>query len=303
MSKPFSTIEEQIAILQSRGIKVDENTASILLRENYYCVVNGYKEFFLDDTGQVDSFKPGTTFMDIYTLFLLDRELRHLFFHKILIVEAMMKTVIAYYSCEHYKDDPLFYLDRDTYEGKKESIEKLLAMLQRCYDDDRENISHYRTTHGHVPFWVLVNNLNFGTLSWYFKLLKPRGIKQRVVNNLAILCSNDDRPGVFTVEKLSLDLRVLVEFRNVCAHNERFYCHVSNKLNIKPESPATIASLFIVLGKYLSTENLSVFTDGLLNQLGTFVEGGDVSIQVVEKIVSSLLGEDVDLKSGQWKER
>lgn len=48
--KPFRTVEEQVAILKSRGISfVDEKQAeAFLLRENYYAVVNGYKDAFLD---------------------------------------------------------------------------------------------------------------------------------------------------------------------------------------------------------------------------------------------------------------
>ena len=49
-SKPFKTIEEQIAILESRGLIIDsrETARRFLTRNNYYSLVNGYKEFFLD---------------------------------------------------------------------------------------------------------------------------------------------------------------------------------------------------------------------------------------------------------------
>lgn len=49
MCKPFLTIDQQIGLLESRGVATDAETASILMREGYYSVVNGYKAPFLDD--------------------------------------------------------------------------------------------------------------------------------------------------------------------------------------------------------------------------------------------------------------
>lgn len=48
MDKPFKSITEQIAILESRGLECDNNTRLVLEREGYYPVVNGYKDLFLD---------------------------------------------------------------------------------------------------------------------------------------------------------------------------------------------------------------------------------------------------------------
>ena len=45
--KPFKTLEEQVAILESRGLSMPEYAAYALLGEDYYCVVNRYKEPFV----------------------------------------------------------------------------------------------------------------------------------------------------------------------------------------------------------------------------------------------------------------
>lgn len=49
MKKPFLTLDEQIQLLSFRGVRIsDIDTAKhILLSENYFCVINGYKDFFL----------------------------------------------------------------------------------------------------------------------------------------------------------------------------------------------------------------------------------------------------------------
>ncbi|HOM03771.1 MAG TPA: hypothetical protein PLH43_13275 [Acetivibrio sp.] len=46
--KLFKTYREQIEILRSRGLKVDEGAIGVLQTENYYNVINGYKDLFLE---------------------------------------------------------------------------------------------------------------------------------------------------------------------------------------------------------------------------------------------------------------
>lgn len=43
MAKEFKTIKEQILLLNSRGIKTNQETEAQLMRESYYAIVNGYK--------------------------------------------------------------------------------------------------------------------------------------------------------------------------------------------------------------------------------------------------------------------
>lgn len=83
MDKPFKTIEEQVELLEARGVATDDDTPEVLLREGYYSVVNGYKAPFIDkektESAKDDRYLPGTSFTDIYALFMFDRELRMLF--------------------------------------------------------------------------------------------------------------------------------------------------------------------------------------------------------------------------------
>ena len=50
MEKEFKTIDEQIELLQSRNLHIEnENIArKILLNNNYYYLINGYKDLFLN---------------------------------------------------------------------------------------------------------------------------------------------------------------------------------------------------------------------------------------------------------------
>ena len=84
MAITFRTIEELIEILESRGVKTDEDTARAIERESYYAIVNGYKKPFLDTEKMTESsddvYKEDTEFRWIYDLFMFDRDLRSITF-------------------------------------------------------------------------------------------------------------------------------------------------------------------------------------------------------------------------------
>lgn len=67
-AKPFKSVDDQIELLESRGVvfKDKQRAARFLLRENYYAVVNGYKDAFIDkqetNIAGEDRYRIGTTF-------------------------------------------------------------------------------------------------------------------------------------------------------------------------------------------------------------------------------------------------
>ncbi len=53
--KPFLTVTEQVDLLIQRGMIVyDKKDAErFLIQNNYYSIVNGYKDIFIDKAGRV----------------------------------------------------------------------------------------------------------------------------------------------------------------------------------------------------------------------------------------------------------
>ena len=84
-SKTFKTLDEQIEILRSKGLIIDdENIAKdILLRENYF-FISGYRHVFLRPDNK-KKFLQGTNFRELYGLFNFDRQLRNILFKNILV--------------------------------------------------------------------------------------------------------------------------------------------------------------------------------------------------------------------------
>lgn len=96
MEKIFKTLDEQIFILKSKNLIIDdeEYVKSVLLRENYF-FINGYRYLFMKSLND-RTFINGTNFRELYALFYFDRQLRNILFKNILIVENNIKSIISY---------------------------------------------------------------------------------------------------------------------------------------------------------------------------------------------------------------
>ena len=72
MTKIFKTLDEQVRILQSKGLIIndEEETKDILLRENYF-FISGYRLLFMESITN-KMFLPGTTFEELYSMFQFD---------------------------------------------------------------------------------------------------------------------------------------------------------------------------------------------------------------------------------------
>ena len=94
MKKEFKTLSEQIEILKSKGLVIDnpEYAKEVLMRENYF-FLNGYRHLFMRSS--VDKrYIEGCTFEELYSLFLFDRTFRNILFKNILVIENNIKSII-----------------------------------------------------------------------------------------------------------------------------------------------------------------------------------------------------------------
>ena len=94
--KIFKTLDEQISIFESKGLVVKNKkfAEEVLLRENYF-FLNGYRHPFKKSM-DIKTYIGGTTFEELYSLFLFDRRLRNILFKNILIIENNIKSIISY---------------------------------------------------------------------------------------------------------------------------------------------------------------------------------------------------------------
>ena len=225
--KLFKTYNEQMEILRSRGLKVDEGAIRTLETENYYNVINGYKDLFLEISSPEEKFKDGADFDEIYGLYEFDRELRFIFLKQLLKLETNIKSVIAYKFSEKYGHDNYLKLgnfDTNKNNSELQSIMGVISTLQRAISDQsgkHNAITHYITKYGYVPFWVLVSVLTFGNISKFYGILKLQD-RQSVAKEFGL-----------QENVLRGYLKAMSIFRNICAHDERLYSTKLNGIEIK----------------------------------------------------------------------
>ena len=76
--KPFKTYNQQLKILRNRNLTISDGSRaiSVLKRDNYYNIINGYKDIFLELSGQNEKYYDNTTFEHINALSIFDKKIR-----------------------------------------------------------------------------------------------------------------------------------------------------------------------------------------------------------------------------------
>lgn len=233
--KEYKTFNQQLSILRNRGLTVptDGSPKRFLEQENYYNVINGYKDLFLqkDASGKCvvpERYISNAHFNELKALFLFDRELRILFLKYILIFENSFKTVISHEFSRKYPK-PNSYLEIKNYVGDnpKKVLQQISILTKTIHDKVDKNgaIKHYIEEHGSVPLWVLVNYLTIGNLAHLYDILLDTD-----KNTIAKYYSDkykkeyNERSMVrLSSEDLGSALKIINLVRNKCAHDERLY--------------------------------------------------------------------------------
>ncbi|MFU0825922.1 MAG: Abi family protein [Clostridium sp.] len=137
--KPFKTHRQQLRILRDeRGLTINDGSRAmrILERENYYALINGYKDLFLikDDTNRPvspEKYMDGASFDEIYALYCFDRDLRNILLKELLKFESNIKSKLSYQFSQEYRE-PNAYLNMLNYSrdpAKLKQILKLIAVI------------------------------------------------------------------------------------------------------------------------------------------------------------------------------
>lgn len=218
MEKEFKTIDEQIELLQSRNLHIkNKNIArKILLNNNYYYLINGYKDVFLNKNSKDEKFANGTALEEIYSLYEFDRKIRIIFLEYILLVERKIDTYIAYEFSKNYGHKN--YLIPENFNNSNKNKELILKFINDInleishqYKNSNKMIVHYIDTYKYIPLWVLIRILSFGKVSKFYSFMK-----QKEQNNIS-------RKFNIKSEILKTYLINLGNIRNICAHDEKLY--------------------------------------------------------------------------------
>ena len=222
-AKVFKTIEEQLDILKSKNLTIEDYDKAkiILLRENYF-FLNGYRSPFLV-TGS-KRFIDGATFEELHALFTFDRYFRNIIFKNILIVENNYKSIFSYVLSKKYGYKEKDYLNPDNFDRNREKARQINDLIRKVKRQIRINgyqhsaTSHYINNYGYIPLWVGVKVLSFGLMGELFSILKEEDKEE--------IASYYDNIGP---EDLEDYLSILSNYRNLCAHEDILYNHITQK--------------------------------------------------------------------------
>ena len=215
--KQFKTIEEQINILEDKGLIINDydKTKEILLRENYF-FINGYRHVFFKSSKDKE-FINGTTFEELYALFTFDRNIRNILFKYLLIVENNLKSIFSYHLSSKYGYKEKEYLKMSNFTTDISKIRQVSDVINKMKRQIRVNAKqhsatlHYLTNYGYVPMWILVKVLSFGIISELYMILKPEDQKE-----IAKYYNMDK-------EDMCIFIPIISNYRNLCAHEDIIY--------------------------------------------------------------------------------
>ena len=211
-NKTPKTYREQLGIFKSRGLIVpDEDFAEHCLRHHNYYRLSAYRfPFTVPDN--VDLFKGGTTFDQLWDLYCFDRNLRLLVMQGVKRLEISTRTNLAYNLAHRHGvfsyEDPSVFKSVSRHSSALQHLDEELSRSKELF------VQHYRTSHRlrRPPIWAACEVMSFGLLSRFYENIKFAGTKKCIAAEYGL---HPDTMRSLLVHS--------VYIRNLCAHHSRLW--------------------------------------------------------------------------------
>ena len=213
-NKPATTFEEQIDLLESRGVIIPDKKAAThyLSHINYYRLGAYWLPFESDHHSH--QFQAGVTFDHILNLYVFDRELRLLVLDAIERIEVSFRTQWAYHMAHqhgvHAHLDPNLSKNPRWHSSNLKSLEKELSRSDEVF------VQHYKKKYHEPadipPIWSVCEVMSLGLLSRWYKSIKPEQTKTKIARTFHL------PSGIMTSF-----IEHLAHVRNICAHHNRLW--------------------------------------------------------------------------------
>lgn len=256
----YTSVSDQIKKLkEQRLIIADETTAAEMLSlYGYSNIIKSYREPYTVIENNTTVFRSGISFEQIFSLYLLDKNLRNAMMASMQDLEEYIKAAVAEIVAYSFGTKPEQYLLYKNYQNKRKTkpqftLKGILDKMNTALSSGKDPIRHYREQHGVVPPWILFKGVYFSTIINYIDQFK-RAEKITLARKLYSGCSSS-----FTDEQLialMMDtLFIALEYRNLAAHGGRIYTHEleynirMNTLNLSPYEASGINQVLEYLEK------------------------------------------------------
>jgi abortive infection bacteriophage resistance protein len=235
-TKPPLSIEQQVHLLQSRGMTIDnpDRAARYLAHINYYRLRAYWLPFEEKADGNEHHFKEGTGFNEVLTFYLFDRKFRLLVMEAIERLEISFRTRFAHELALKYGShahlNTVLFRRIDIHRQLLESLRGEIVRSQETF------IEHYRTTYNDPelpPIWAICEVMTFGQLSMWFKNLKRRSDRNAIAR-------------IYGIDEAILGsfMHHLTHIRNLTAHHCRLWNRRLVFTMTIPTLPVDLARMF-----------------------------------------------------------
>ena len=218
--KTAKTVDEQIDILRSRGIIINnpEKAKEILNDIGYYRL--GFYFFPFEKThpqttNRTHEVIPGTQFEDAVALYYFDFDLSNILNRYLTRVEVAFRTYLTYYMSLQYKTDPLWFVsptvviqsfindfDRKVYQSEAFRKNQQIKRHHNKYPADK-----------YAPAWKTVEFMTFGSIVRLYKSIDNKDDKKAIARNFGV-----GKSAVFATY-----IDAIYTLRNKCAHGSALF--------------------------------------------------------------------------------
>ena len=237
-AKAFKTHGEQIELLKSRGMCIDDVgwARHILERINYYRLSGYWYPFRKPNpsgTGRSDSFVQGTNLRDVVALYEFDERIRAATFVDLTVIELVVRAMLGH---ELGRIDPIIHLHPELLgpvarqSGSATDPSSRYAAWAARYEKEltssREDfVKHHNQKYGgQLPIWAAVEIMDWGSLTHLFEL-SPIAVRDLVASRANL-----------TAPQLGSWMKCLNIVRNYSAHHARMFNRV---YTLKPRLPGS----------------------------------------------------------------
>ena len=228
-----TTVNQQIEKLKNQNLIINNEAFAreMLSLYGYSNIIKSYREPYILTTSTGIKYRSNIAFEQLFSLFILDKNLRSAVMAAMLDFEEHIKEIAANVVCDSFGIHQDDYLNYRNFQNKRKhksrfSLKNVLKTMNKALDTDRNPIYHYKTIYSTVPPWILFKNIYFSTIVNYIDQFKTKerteAAKILYSGSREVLNISDDSLG-----KLMLDtMFICLEYRNTVAHGGRTYNHV-----------------------------------------------------------------------------
>jgi len=226
--KPPKTFEEQLAILEERGLLVPDRAKALraLQHANYFRLSCYHAPFLNPDE---KTFRANVTFDAVWDIYRFDHRLRILLLDAIERCEVSFRTRWAYEIA--HRHGPQAYENEALHKVASRHQEALLKTDEEIERSREHFLAPYRGKETpRPPVWIVSEVMSLGQISTFYGNLRSPADRQAIADAYE-----------FDEKLLGSFLHHLTVVRNLCAHHSRCWNRLfSVKLQLPRKKPAAL---------------------------------------------------------------